>query len=151
MLPHHQWIGKVYFITFCTYERRQLTPGCRDIVLETCSTGNGKLFQLHAVVVMPDHVHLALTAIANQGEEVAIARIMQAIKGVSAHRINKYLGPKGPAWQDESFDRAARSTENLRGKIEYMIGNPVRAGLVVNPFDYRWLWTESRAGTPAPP
>jgi hypothetical protein len=73
--------------------------------------------------------------------EIPIARILQAIKSASAHRINKYLGRKGRVWQDESFDRAVRSVENLRGKIEYIAANPVRAGLVSDPADYRWLWT----------
>jgi hypothetical protein len=50
--------------------------------------------------------------------EIPIPRILQAIKSTSAHRINKYLGRKGRVWQGESFDRAVRSVENLRGKIE---------------------------------
>jgi putative transposase len=149
MLPHHQWKGKIYFITFCTYDRYQLTPGSRDIVLETCHAGNGKLFHLHAIVVMPDHVHLVISPISNEAGEVPLPKIMQAIKGASAHRINEYLGRKGRLWRT-SHSTAARSTENLRGKIEYIMGNPVRAGLVQDPAEYRWLWTESRAGTPAP-
>jgi REP element-mobilizing transposase RayT len=150
MLPHHQWLRKVFFITFCTYQRQRLSPRSRDIVLETFLGGNRRLFSLHALVIMPDHVHLALTPNSTEEGEIPIPKIMQAIKGASAHRINKYLGRKGAVWQDESFDRAARSTENLRAKIEYMMGNPVRAGLVTDPFQYRWLWTESRARTPAP-
>ena len=141
MLPHHQWKGKVFFITFCTYHRQYLTSGSREIVLHTCLAGNGKLFLLHAVVIMPDHVHLALSPMTDEQGEIPIPRILQAIKSASAHRINKYLGRKGRVWQDESFDRAVRSVENLRGKIEYIAGNPVRAGLVSDPADYRWLWT----------
>jgi hypothetical protein len=47
-------------------------------------------------------------------------------------------------WQEESFDRAMRELEDVRGKIEYILCNPVRAGLVQGP--YRWLWTESAGG-----
>jgi len=36
-----------------------------------------------------------------------------------------------------------REVENTFGKLEYVLGNPVRAGLVSNPYDYRWLWTPS--------
>ena len=99
------------------------------------------MFLLHAVVIMPDHVHLALSPMTDEQGEIPIPRILQAIKSASAHRINKYLGRKGRVWQDESFDRAVRSVENLRGKIEYIAGNPVRSGLVSDPADYRWLWT----------
>ena len=141
-LPHYQWENKVFFITFSTHKREALTPGSRDLVLETCLVGNGKLFDLHAAVVMPDHVHLLLTPRADENGTVSIPEIMHAIKSTSAHRINKYLGRRGRIWQEESFDRAMREVENTRGKIEYMLGNPVRAGLVSNPFEYRWLWRE---------
>ena len=141
-LPHLQWQNRIYFLTFCTHKRQPLTAGARDRVLETCLSGNGKLFDLHAAVVMPDHVHLVLTPLCDENGMIAIQEITQAIKGASAHRINKYLGRKGRIWQAESFDRAMRKVENTRAKIEYILGNPVRAGLVQNPFDYRWLWTE---------
>ena len=139
-LPHYQWTDKTYFVTFATYKRFALTPGSRDIVLSTCLQGNGTTFELHALVVMPDHVHLMLTPLADSNGEISLPEILQAIKGASAHRINKYMGRKGRVWQEESFDRAVRNVENARGKINYMIGNPVRAGLVANPHDYAWLW-----------
>jgi hypothetical protein len=65
-LPHYQWQNKVYFVTFSTYNRERLTAGSRDIVLETCLLGNGKSFQLHAAVIMPDHVHLLFTPLADR-------------------------------------------------------------------------------------
>jgi len=136
---------QVYFITFSTHHRAVLTPGSRDIVLKTCLKGDGKLFDLHAVVVMPDHVHLLLTPEADENGTVSIPEIMQAIKGTSAHEINKYLGRKGRVWQEESFDRAMREVDNTRARIEYIQGNPVRAGLVDDLTKYRWLWTEADA------
>ena len=89
---------------------------------------------------MPNHVHLLLTPLADENSEISLAEIMQAIKSTSAHRINKYSGRKGGVWQAESFDRAMREVEDTRGRIEYIFGNPVRAGLVSNPNEYRWLW-----------
>ena len=143
-LPHRQWEDKTYFITFCTRKRAVLNEGCRGLVLQTCLAGNGKLFELYAVVVMPDHVHLMLVPLADHNGTISVSEIMQAIKSTSSHRINKYLGRTGKVWQDESFDRAMREVENVSGRIEYMIGNPVRASLVESPFDYKWLWTRSR-------
>jgi REP element-mobilizing transposase RayT len=78
MLPHHQWRGKIYFITFCAPDRQQLTHGSRDIILETCHAGNGKLFHLHAIVVMPDHVHLAISPMSDEDGEVRLPKILQA-------------------------------------------------------------------------
>lgn len=92
---------------------------------------------------MPDHVHLALNPLADSKGPICIPRIMQAIKGTSAHRINRELGHKGPVWQQESFDRALRCEEQLDNKLDYMLENPVRAGLLLNPLDYRWLWRKT--------
>lgn len=150
-LPHKQWIGKTYFLTFTTRKRAELSPGSRDIVLQTCLQGNGKIFELHAVVVMPDHVHLLLTPLEDECGTVSVPEITQAIKSASAHRINKYLGRKGRVWQEESFDRAMREMENTQGKIEYMMGNPVRAGWSVVRMSIDGSGQRAQARTPVPP
>lgn len=142
-LPHYQWIDKTYFITFVTRNRDVLPPHARDLILETCLLGNGKQYQLHLALVMPDHAHLLLTPLEENKGLISLPDIMQTIKSISAHRINKYLGRKGRVWQQESCDRAMREVEDVRGRIEYRLGNPVRAGLVTSPFDYRWLWLPS--------
>src|SRR5262249_8741574 len=100
---------------------------------------------------MPDHVHLILTPLADDNGEISLLEIMQAIKSTSAHRINKYLGRKGHLWQEESFDHAMREVENTRAKIEYLPGNPVRAGLVASPHDYKWLWISTETASELDP
>ena len=112
----------------------------RQTVLGACLRGNGVLFDLMAVVVMPDHVHLALVPMALPYGTASIAKIMQVVKGASAHPINRELGRRGPVWQQESFDRALRLEEGVDQKIDYMLENPVRAGLVRSPLDYPWIW-----------
>lgn len=98
---------------------------------------------IHAVVVMPDHVHLLLTPLRDaDGNLVSLVGILQAIKGASAHSLNRALGRSGPVWQEESFDHALRSDESFDQKMEYIRQNPVRAGLVSRPEDYPWLWVE---------
>jgi len=54
-------------------------------------------------------------------EVCSLAEIMDAIKGASAHRINKALGRRGRLWQPESFDHVLRSSENLDAKIIYIL------------------------------
>jgi hypothetical protein len=73
-------------------------------------------------------------------EVCSLAEIMDAIKGVSAHKINKALGRKGRVWQPESFDHVLRSSENLDAKIEYVLQNPVRQGLSRDWNTYPWVW-----------
>ncbi len=91
----------------------------------------GEKFDLHAAVVMPDHVHLIFTPLVDtkKMEVCSLAEIMDAIKGASAHKINKFLGRKGRVWQAESFDHVLRSSENVDAKVAYLLENPVRQGL----------------------
>jgi hypothetical protein len=71
---------------------------------------------------------------------------MKGIKGVSARRINQRLGRKGSLWQDESFDRIMRAGE-FEFKKNYIMANPVDAGLCKKPEEYPWLWLQKeRAG-----
>lgn len=142
-LPHLQPDHKIFFITFSTSKRWILPDLARDIVTETCLRGDGHRFELHALVVMPDHVHLALTPKWDERGDFSIPEITQEIKSVSAHRINKETGHVGRVWQEESFDRALRREEGLVAKIQYMLNNPVRAGLVSSSAEYRWIWMES--------
>jgi REP element-mobilizing transposase RayT len=139
-LPHFQPDFKIFFITFCTHQCWTLPPAAREIVVDTCLAGNGQDFDLYGLVVMPDHVHLALVPLCRPQGPIPIAEIMQAIKGASAHRINKLLKRRGQVWQEESFDRALRKEEQFEAKLYYMLENPVRAGLVSNPLDYPWIW-----------
>lgn len=143
-LPHYQPDNKIFFITFCTEKRAILSERARDIVVETCLRGNEKLFHLYGVIVMPDHVHILLTPVVNDFETVSIARIMQAIKSTSSHEINKLLNRKGRVWQEESFDYALRKEERAEQKLQYMLDNPVRAGLVRQWSEYRWIWLRDK-------
>ena len=116
-LPHFQPDYKIFFITFCTDQRWTLPPAARKIVVDTCLAGNGQKFDLYGLVVMPDHVHLALVPLCPPQGPIPIAEIMQAIKGASAHRINRLLNRRGQVWQEESFDRALRKEEQFEAKL----------------------------------
>ena len=96
---------------------------------------------------MPDHVHLIFTPLIDYEamEVFSLERIMDAIKGASAHRINKALHRKGGVWQAESFDHVLRCSENSDTKIEYLLQNPVRSGLAREWQRYRWLWKKAYA------
>ena len=101
---------------------------------------------------MPDHVHMIFAPLINeQAREVfSLAEIMDAIKGASAHKINRLLERMGKVWQTESFDRVLRSSEKLDEKIQYILENPVRKGLVTTWTEYRWLWYRERESPYSP-
>jgi REP element-mobilizing transposase RayT len=135
-LPHLERAGATYFVTFTTIERRELSPAARTIILDCCVHDHGVTYFLRTICIMPDHVHMAFKAY----DEWRLADITRRIKSVSARLINKLAGSRGSVWQNESFDRIARSGEDLRKKCEYICANPVRAGLVSSVEGWPWIW-----------
>ncbi|HUQ50059.1 MAG TPA: hypothetical protein VM056_05030, partial [Terriglobales bacterium] len=145
-LPHYQKFDRAHFVTFVTHERWVLPAEARDIVFNACRHFDGERLQLHAAVVMPEHVHLILGLLRNDlGEEFTFAETIGAIKGFTAHAINKTRGRQGSVWMDESFDHVLRCEDNLQDRIEYLRQNPVRRGLVSVPEEYRWLYVRKIA------
>jgi REP element-mobilizing transposase RayT len=151
-LPHLQVDEKPHFITFCTDHRWALPEHARSIVLESCLHDNGRRFDLKVAIIMPDHVHLIFTPLIDLAarEVWSLAKIMDAIKGASAHNVNKALHRKGRVWQPESFDHVLRCSENLDAKIQYVLENPVRSGLVSDWRAYPWLWRKPYVNPFAP-
>src|ERR1043166_5820243 len=135
-LPHMQYGGKTYFVTFVTRGRFVLPEAARDIALDTIVFEHRRSCYLHCAVVMPDHVHALFTPL----EEWTVPRIERRMKGLSAWRINGLLSRSGALWLSESFDRALRCDEDLVRKADYICANPVRAGIVEHEDEYKWLW-----------
>ena len=144
-LPHYQKHGVLVFITFRKLGRTTFSAAARDAILQHCLRDNGKKYELHAAVVMPDHVHLMLTPLPDEkGWPFSLPHILKTLKGVSARSVNKLMGTEGAIWQEESFDHVLRSSESARQKMEYIIQNPVRRNLVCKPEQYRWLCIEEK-------
>ncbi|MEW5843669.1 MAG: transposase [Bacteroidota bacterium] len=102
-------------------------PEVATIVRNAIQYEDGKDIKVICYCIMPNHVHLVLELLeGNRG----ISKIMQSIKRVSARRSNEYLKREGKFWQDESFDRWVRNDKELFNTINYVLENPVRAGLV---------------------
>jgi REP-associated tyrosine transposase len=140
-LPHYQKDDHPLFVTFTTDHRSQLPSTARKIVLDCCLQQHDLKFNLHAVVVMPDHVHLIYSPLRrDDGWSYSLPEIMKAIKGRAAREINLALKRRGPVWQEEFFDHVLRSNDSLVDRMDYVCQNPVRAGLVKNEADYPWLW-----------
>ena|ERR1017187_914822 len=94
-------------------------------------------YQLHAWVVMPNHVHAIFQP------HAAMPTVMRWLKGRTGRVGNQFVGRTGtPFWQDESFDHWIRSAEELSDLIEYVENNPVKADLV----ETKELWRWSSAG-----
>jgi putative DNA methylase len=95
---------------------------------------NGTRYLLHAWVVMPNHVHVLMTL--RSGE--SLAQILHSWKSFTANKANRLIGRTGSFWQREFFDRLVRNEEHFRAAIDYIEHNPVKAGLCVEPADWRF-------------
>lgn len=73
----------------------------------------------------------------------SLARIVQSWKSYTAKRANEILKREGAFWAREYFDRIVRSPEDLSRTVEYVVNNPVKAGLK------EWRWVGVAGGPPA--
>lgn len=113
------------------------------MVLQHCLHDHGIKLHVHGAVVLPDHIHMVFTPLKDsEGKNFGLAEILGAIKGASAHGINRVLKRRGKVWQTESFDHILRSEEKIREKVEYICQNPIRKGLIQTTDEYPWLWRE---------
>ena len=150
-LPHYERPYGIYALTFSTQDHLHLSPISRDLVLDAVLHFHNKRYELFAACVMPDHVHLLLEPFVKDRLEngnlvfFSLAEITHSIKSFASHRINELEKSTGSVWQKESFDRLMRSDREADEKYDYILKNPVRAGLVPPEEDYRWCWTAERA------
>ena len=71
--------------------------------------------------------------------KVSPACLLQSPKGSTAREANRVLGRTGERfWQAESYDHWVRDDHELERIVAYIENNPVKAGLVARPEEYRW-------------
>jgi REP element-mobilizing transposase RayT len=113
-----------------------------ELVVNGLNNGETRFdrYQLHAFVVMPNHVHILVTP------KVPATKWLGPLKGFTAHEANRILGLTGkPFWQNESYDHLVRSPEEFDRVQRYIENNPVKAGLVVEPGDFEWSSARARS------
>ncbi len=100
-------------------------PDMASIVAEILTSGHGKIYQLDAWVIMPNHLHVLVEPMKGK----TLGNIVKQWKGSSARRINQACGRTGSLWQAEAFDHIVRSEKQLEHFRQYIAGNPHKAGL----------------------
>ena len=113
-LPHIQLSLGYYFITFTTYNRQPLSPLHKDCVYNAIHFLDQRKYELYAVVIMDDHVHMIIYPLET------LSKIMHSIKSFTAHEINKAENKRGKVWQDENFDRVIRDEKEFLEKTNYI-------------------------------
>ncbi len=113
----------------CALRQRE----CAEIVVDNWKHHDGTLYVLRDYVVMPNHVHVEIDQLA------PLKRILHAWKSYTGNRLNELLGRDGRRfWQVEYFDRYVRDERHDFAVRAYIYTNPVRAGLVDDPFEWEF-------------
>ena len=105
---------------------------------------DGKKYDLLAYCVMSNHVHLVFTPLdKGKGDYFSIEKIMHSIKSFTANKANQILNRKGkPFWTHESFDHYSRSSDETVRIMDYVVNNPVKAGLVTSKENWQWSYSK---------
>jgi putative transposase len=141
-------LGHVHFLTFSCYKRRRLLDddSSKRIVIGVLSSQLARQKAGCAgFVVMPDHVH-ALICFREAGQ---LSYFMKQWKQRSSVNIKRNLKERrigyaesaplsNPVWQEGYYSFNVHSEGKLVAKLNYMHGNPVKAGLVARPEDWQF-------------
>jgi len=125
-----------YFATFSTWQRRRLfvVENYAPLLLQTLYRYRREgRYQLHAFVVMPEHVHLLLTPANN----VTLEHAVQLIKGGYSHTLGATLGRAREIWQRGFTDHRIRDHQDFLSHRNYIHQNPAERQLVNDPCEYR--------------
>jgi REP element-mobilizing transposase RayT len=93
----------------CLLSRPELARIVREGLIHCC----GRTHDMHAFVVMPNHVHVLTTF--RQG--CRLSDVVRGWKSYSARRINAILGCEGAFWQRDYFDRYIRDETRTSARL----------------------------------
>lgn len=90
--------------------------------------------KLHAYALMTNHAHLLVTSEVPAG----ISRMMQSVGRSYVRRVNGLYRRSGTLWEGRFKACLVDSEQYFLTCCRYIELNPVRAGMVAAPGDYRW-------------
>ena len=109
-------------------------PEIAALVRDSLQYFDGVLYNLHAWVVMPNHVHVLVIPL----DDHSLSGIAHSWKSYTAKQANKMLERNGKFWHEDYFDRFVRDDDHFEAIVNYIHLNPVKAGLCTNPEDWEW-------------
>lgn len=101
---------------------------------------DGKKIDLFCYSIMSNHFHALLSL---RDPQAILYRVLQSIKSYSARKSNQILQRKGKFWQEETYDHLVRNEREFDNIIQYILYNPVKAGLCEEPFDWKWNYLKA--------
>ena len=97
--------------------------------------------QVHAYVLMTNHVHLLMTSTTADG----IPSVMQSVGRRYVRRFNSTYDRTGTLWEGRYKATVVDRESYVLACHRYIEMNPVRAGLAAEPRQYRWSSHQANA------
>src|SRR5262245_50177555 len=118
----------LYSVTTCTHNRARLldTESIHQSFLHFCRRAADRRVFVGRYVIMPGHMHLF---VAFAPGSTSLSEWLKSLKN-GLFRTLRANGRASPHWQEGFFDHVLRSQESYSEKWDYVLLNPVRAGLV---------------------
>jgi putative transposase len=135
---------RTYHVTTATAQRRRFfqVTATAELLQQTLFDYRDKgKYQLHAFVIMPDHLHLLITP----APTISLEKTIQFIKGGFSFRLKKTLD----VWQRGFNETQIATTEQFFECVRYIEENPVLERLAAQPADY--AYSSAHAPVDPPP
>jgi putative transposase len=129
--------GSAFLITIrARYGTRPFAvPQRAKIVVEALADQRQKVgCWVGAYCVMPDHAHFVCGP---DREGASVKLLADRVKGASTNASWR-TGWDGVLWQQRFHDSELEEADAVNAACEYVLNNPVRAGLVEAPEDWGW-------------
>jgi putative transposase len=136
---------RTFFTTSVTANRRRIfqTERNAELLLRTLQDNRQKgRFQLHAYVIMPDHIHLLLTP----AENVSLEKAMQYIKGGFSFQLKSAFD----VWERSFKEHRIKDGQDYTHHLRYIEQNPVRANLSPTAQEFPYSSASSQQIDPKP-
>lgn len=123
-------------------------PEVAACVVDTWLRFDGERYRLLEWVVMSNHCHVLIEPF----EDAPLGKIVLSWKNYTARFINEYKRRTGvrlsldstQVWQREYWDRFIRDERHFVAVKNYIVMNPVNAGLAEKPEDWPWSGAKDR-------
>jgi len=130
-----------YLLTICTFHRTHAwctDPVVEGVLMQLRQRAIDHRFAIHAYCFMRNDVHLLLEGLSDSSD---LRRFIRDWKQRTTHEYRNATG--GELWQRGHIDHVLRPGEDADVVKRYVLGTPVRAGLVAHAKEYRYVGSDT--------
>jgi len=114
-----------------------------EIIKESLFFRNETEYELICFCIMPNHVHILIKPLVEKENiPYSLSSIIHDHKRFTAKECNKLLNRLGAFWYPDFYDHYIRDEDEFHNVINYILQNPVKAGLVEDWKDWKYSWVD---------